>query len=459
MNKKILFAIVLLAGCRGGYKAPEIAMSPEFVTNAAKQDFEAFNPSFWEVLGDETLNRLVFLTKQQNFDVQIALEKIQQLRASYRFQNSQLFPQIGGQTTVRRERDTQTLTFSQFTGNIFQTIYTMGFDATWELDFFGAQQAAKRSAFFQMMSQQEKSSYVLLTVVSELVLQYVNLRTQQALQDNYIKEKELLVEIQDLSHGRFEAGLNDQTSSLLNLARLQEKQALIDKTTGDIDKLVFLVTKITGQFPDKEYESLKKPISLNASIPLIYQRLPSQIILARPDVSEARYNLFSAQAQLKKAYRDFFPQFNITSFFGAVTNFPNLWFKKQSLQWDIMPGFNVTLIDFGALIAQKNVAKSQEKQALFAYESSLVSAFSELETALAGVKATNEQIAYLEKELETLKEKTSDFSERYRLGLIDKLPYLESKLEEYLLNERLIEAVNNRYGFSIAFYKALGVRL
>lgn len=457
--KKCLALLLFLAGCRGPYKAPDIALSDTFLSQSADKDFEKFNPKFWEAMEDEYLNQLVSYTKEHNFDALVAEEKIRELRAAYRFQNTQLFPQIGGQGSVRRERDTQTLTFSQFTGNIFQTIYTMGFDASWELDFFGAQQAAKKSAFFQMMSQAEKSSYVLLTVISELVLQYVNLRTAQSLIKNYHDELDVLDEIQKLSNNRFEAGLNDQTKELLNLARVQEKKALIEKTQADLEKLVFLVTRLTGQFPESEYQKLHEMQELKAYLPLIYQTMPSQIVLNRPDVSEARYNLFSAQAKLRKAYRDFFPQFSITSFFGVVSNFPNLWFKKQSLQWDVMPGFNVTLIDFGALIAQKNVAKSSEKQALYMYENRLVVAFSEIETALAGVKATNEQIAYLEKELLTLREKTLDFQERFKSGLIDKMPFLESKLEEYLLNERLIEAINARYGFSIAFYKALGVRL
>jgi NodT family efflux transporter outer membrane factor (OMF) lipoprotein len=457
--KKPLYLLIVLAGCRGAYKAPDVAMSGQFITQEATLNYKSFQPRFWELLNDPTLNRLAGLVESSNFDILQAKEQIAQLRAQYRFQTSQLFPQIGAFGSTRRERDTQTLTYSQFTGTVLQSIYQLGFDASWEVDLFGVQLAAKQGAFFTMMSQVEQAALIKLSFVSELVLQYVNLRHFQALVRTYTEELKVLEEIQDLSQNRFGSGLNDQTTALLNLSRIQDKQAQIEKTAADIDKLIFLITQLTGKFPEAEYQSLKQASCLEGEIPLIYPDIPSDIVLARPDVAAARYQLFAAQAALKKAYRDFFPQFNITSAYGVLSNFPQVLFKKPSLQWDIMPGFNVTLIDFGALIAEKNAAKSGEKQALYAYENSLVKAFSEIETALSGVKATNLQVKSLEEELITLKEKTADFSERFKVGLIEKTQVLESYLEELYLEELILKAVNDRYGFVISFYKAIGVRL
>jgi outer membrane protein TolC len=281
----------------------------------------------------------------------------------------------------------------------------------------------------------------------------------QSLNHIYEKELDVLSEITALSQDRFISGLNNQITDLTNKARIEDKKALIGKIQGDIDKLIYLVTQLTGQFPDSEYQLLKTYERLKADISLIYNDIPSNIILNRPDVSSARFKLFSQQALLKKAYRDFFPQFNITNAYGVLSNFPNLTFKKPSLQWDIMPGFNVTLIDFGALVAQKNVAKAQEKEALFSYEGSLVNAFTEVETALSQAKAADDQIGFLEKELSVLKQRTADYKERFRAGLIEKTSYLEAYLEQLIIEESLIHAINSRYGFAISFYKALGVRL
>jgi outer membrane protein, multidrug efflux system len=457
--KRWTVLFIFLAGCRGGYHAPDVNLPISFLNDNAEMNEKAFNPKFWELLNDPMLNRLVSLVEAQNYDYLSAKEKIQELRAQYNFQTSQLFPQISGFGSIRRERDTQTLTYSKFTGTIFQTQYALGFDTTWEIDLFGAQQAAKRSAFFSMMSQSEQAEYIKLSLVSEIILQYANLRNFQAVKLNYEKEIAVLKEIQELSQVRFEAGLIDQTNALLNLARLQDKQSLYEKVQSDIDKLIFLITQLTGQFPKSEVESLKEFNPIDATIPLIYPEIPSSVVLNRPDVGAARYTLFANQATLQKAYRDFFPQFSITSAYGVLTNFPNLMFKPQSLNWNILPGFTVPLIDFGALIAQKNVAKSTEKQALYGYEKALINAFTEIETSLSGVKATDAQIKYLEEEKSTLILKTKDFNERFKVGLIEKTQYLEAYLEELLLQENLLNAINARLGFSISFYKALGVRL
>lgn len=455
--KKKIWIVLFLTSCNSSFKAPEVALNNTFITHEATFDEQTFNARYWENLNDSTLNRLVELVEEKNYTYLQAKEKINQLRAQYKLQNAQLFPQISGGQSLRRERDTQTLTFSQFTGNVYQSLYQIGFDMVWELDFFGAQMMAKKGAYFSLASQIENSKYVKISLIAELVLNYVNLRNFQALIQVYEKQVEVLEEIQTLASNRYTIGLKDKTDTLLDQARVLDKKALIEKTKQDVDRLIYLITQLTGQFPQAEIDHLKKESFFEGALPLIYPDLPSTLVLNRPDVAQARLKLFSQQALLKKAYRDFFPKFNLTGSFGTLTNFPNYIFSPSSLQWDIMPGFNLTLIDFGALIAQKNAAKSEEKQAVYAYENTLINAFSEIETALSGVKNTNSQIGELEKEQLALKEKSLDFEKRYERGIIPKSPYLESYLEELYLKESLLNAANHRIGFAISFYKAVGV--
>lgn len=458
--KKLIFPLVILSACSGPYKAKDVAMSDSFITPVASLDQKKFNPCYWQVLEDPTLNRLVDLVTSQNYSYLAAKEKVNQLRANYGLEKSKLYPKIEGSGFTIRSRNSRTSTFfSNPNGPAYSNLYAIGFDSSWELDFFGAQLAAKQSAFFTMMTQAEKAAYLKLTLVSELVMQYVSLRTNQALLKLYQEEIKVLNAITDLSESRFAGGLNDQTKTLANLARVQDKQALFDLARQDVESLIFSLTKLTSQFPDKEYENLSNFQELKFDIPLIYPDLPSTLILNRPDVKQARFNLFASQASLKKAYRDFFPRFNLTSLWGFVSNFSNELFKSKSIQWDVIPGFNVTLIDFGALISAKNAAKSVEKQALYDYENSLVNAFSEIETALSGVKASDFSVKAYEEELIYLKEKSFDFKERFEAGLIEKTEFLESYLEELLMKEDLINAIKARYNYAISFYKALGVAL
>lgn len=458
--KKLWLCLVFLTSCGKPYKAPDVAMSEAFLTDTASFNQKQFNPCYWKILEDPTLDRLVDLVSSHNYSYLAAVEKINQLRANYGLEKSKLYPTIKGTGFSVRSRNSQTSSFFfDPKGATYGNLYGMGFDSSWEIDLFGSQLAAKQSAFFTMMTQVEKTAYMKLSLVSELVMQYVFLRTDQALIKLYEQEIAVLQEIANLSTHRFTSGLNDQTRSLSNLARMQDKKALCEKTQAFVSALIFSLTKLTGQFPDKEYEELLIFKNLKVDIPLIYPEVPSTIVLNRPDVKQARYGLFAAQASLKKAYRDFFPQFNLTSLWGFVSNYSNQLFKSKSIQWDIIPGFNVTLIDFGALISAKNAAKSVEKQALYAYEESLINAFAEIETALAGVKAVNLEIKAYEEELEALKVKTAEFKERFNVGLNEKGAYLESFLEELLVQEELIAAIKLRYSYAIGFYKALGVAL
>lgn len=458
--KKFLLLSLILSSCGKAYKAPDVAITDSFLTQSALLDEKKFNPCYWKVLEDSTLDRLVELIFSQNYTYLTAIEKINQLRASYGLEKSKLYPTIQGTGFSVRSRNSRTSNFfSNPSGPAYGNLYGIGFDSSWELDLFGSQLAAKQSAFFTMMSQVEKASYIKLSLVSELVMQYIFLRTNQALIKLYQNQIEVLEQIENLSQNRFVGGLNDQTPTLTNLARIEDKKALREQTEATVSSLIFSLTKLTGQFPDKEYKNLSCYQPLRVEIPLIYPEIPSSLILNRPDIKQARYSLFAAQASLKKAYRDFFPQFNLTSLWGFVSNFSNQLFKAKSIQWDIIPGFNVTLIDFGALISAKNAAKSVERQSLYGYEEALINAFSEIETALAGVKATNLEIKAYEEELLVLKQRTSEYQERFKAGLDNKEQYLESYLEQLLIEEDLISAIKERYSYAINFYKALGVAL
>lgn len=458
--KKLWLCVVCFTSCGKPYKAPDVALSETFLTQAASLNHTEFNPCYWKLLQDPTLDRLVELVSSHNYSYLAAYEKITQLRANYGLEKSKLYPTIKGTGFAVRNRNSQTSTvFFDPKGATYGNLYGIGFDSKWELDLFGSQLASKQSAFFTMMTQVEKAAYMKLSLISELVIQYIFLRTEQALIKLYEQQIEVLQEIEGLSNTRFTSGLNDQTTALSCLARIQDKKALREKTEAFVSGMIFSLTKLTGQFPDKEYQQLSAFKALKTEIPLIYPELPSTIILNRPDVKQARYSLFAAQASLKKAYRDFFPQFNLTSLWGVVSNYSNQLFKSKSIQWDIIPGFNVTLIDFGALICAKNAAKSVEKQALYTYQESLVNAFSEIETALAGIKGVDLEIKAYQQELQVLELKTAEFQERYKAGLNEKGVYLESFLEQLVVQEALIAAIKLRYSYAIGFYKALGVAL
>jgi NodT family efflux transporter outer membrane factor (OMF) lipoprotein len=456
--KKAWLLLALLSSCGGPYKAKDVAISDAFINPIALRDSKNFNPCFWQILEDTTLNRLVDLVVSQNFSYLASVEKINQMRAMYSLEKSKLYPTIRGTGFTARTRNSRTSNFfSNPNGPPYGNLYGLGFDASWELDLFGSQLAAKQSAFFNVMTQVEKASYMKLSLISELVMQYISLRSNQAQIKLYQTQINILKSLEAISNSRFTSGLNDQTNTLSNLARIQDKQALVEKMQTEVSSLIFSITKLTGQFPDKEYEELSQFKELKVDLPLIYPDLPSELILHRPDVKQARFNLFSKQAALKKAYRDFFPNFSLSSLWGFVSNYSNQLLKSKSIEWAIIPGFNVTLIDFGALISAKNSAKSEEKQALLAYEDTLIEAFSEIETALAGVKFSDQEIKAYGQELAYLEEKSLEIKQRFSAGLIDKSKYLESYLEELLLQENLINAIKSRYNYAISFYKALGV--
>ncbi|RVC71863.1 RND transporter, partial [Mesorhizobium sp. M2A.F.Ca.ET.046.02.1.1] len=175
------FAAALLSGCVVGpdYQKPLLAMPASWSgQKAARPAKPAQLSQWWQRLRDPELNALVAEAVAGNLDVATAKAKIREARASYRQSVGTLLPSANGSASATRNRSTATSSGTA-TGTTYDQ-YQAGFDASWELDLFGANRRSVEAASYGLDASEESLRSTLLTLVGDVASNYVQARGYQA---------------------------------------------------------------------------------------------------------------------------------------------------------------------------------------------------------------------------------------------------------------------------------------
>ncbi|WP_287096212.1 TolC family protein, partial [Mesorhizobium sp.] len=176
-----ILTAVLLAGCVVGpdYQTPILPVPANWSgQNPAKVIRPAQLSKWWRRLRDPELNTLVEQAVAGNLDVATAKARIREARASYRQSVGTLFPSADGSGSATRNKTAATT--SGGTASDAYSQYQAGFDASWELDLFGANRRSVEAARYGLDASEEELRSTLLTLVGDVASSYAQARGYQA---------------------------------------------------------------------------------------------------------------------------------------------------------------------------------------------------------------------------------------------------------------------------------------
>jgi multidrug efflux system outer membrane protein len=208
-----LTIVAALAGCAVGpnYKRPETPVAPQFAGAEAStyQTTQAPQVQFWRQFDDDTLDQLVSDALTANHDLRIALGNLVEARGSRRESLYDLAPTVtaaGGYTK-------QLAPATQFGFPFSSSYYQAGFDATWELDFFGQVRRGIEAKTAQVQGAQASLRDAQVSVIAEVARTYFELRGQQTqlevAQRNVVNETDTL----KLTQARLDAAVASKSSA------------------------------------------------------------------------------------------------------------------------------------------------------------------------------------------------------------------------------------------------------
>lgn len=477
---KRLLPLLLLSGCMVGpkYQKPEIALPDQFIESHTEDAIVLDDQDlidWWKQLEDPFLDQLIQETCYSNFDLRITLEQVLQARAEYQAEAAKLFPDFKLDAAAVRTRQSLNIFNSPAAsaaeeGGDFspiQNFFQIGFDAIWELDFFGKLRHSKRAAQYMWESTEATARDIFITVVSEVANNYIAICKNQQLvrlaEENIAIDEEQLA----LAQSRFQAGLANESAVLDAWSSLDADEAALYELQSILKQAIYRLAVLLGKEPESVMTDFEKDHPIPVVLGKVPAGLPSELLRRRPDIRSAERQIAAATEQIGVAVADLFPRVYLaaTNLFAANPSGSNYGygssklhklFKPKSLTWSVGPGFSLPFFDFGR---RRSVVKAQEaiqRQTIIAYEKTVISALEEVESALIGYAKQEERLACLLDQTEADRRAYELAQARYESGLSD--------YEQFLLSwKKLIESeialAENEQALTsqfIAIYKALG---
>jgi multidrug efflux system outer membrane protein len=446
----------LLVGCAVGpkYHRPVVQTPNAFrdVTPDLQQQAQAASYAdlpWWQVFQDPKLQELIRAALKQNYDLQLAAERINAARSQVAITRSGLFPQVGVDANFNGGKEH--VVQSRF------NFLTLTGDAAFQLDLFGRLRRATEAARAELLATEDARQTVILTLVSDLANDYFTLL-------------QLDLELQITRQT-----VNTQTDSV-KLTNLRLDRGVATKL--DVLQAQQVLDTANAQIPDMERRIAQEenaisillgdyPHDVARGLPLVEQRLPpevpaglpSSIIERRPDIREAEQILIASNAQIGVAKAQFFPQIALTGSgggsFGRSSIFSSLMASQIGI-WSYGAQVSQPIFTGGALRGNLRLAKSENQQALIAYRETIQRALGDVSDALIGYEKLHEVRMRQQDSVSDLEETVRISTLRYKGGTTTYLEVLDGQRSLYSAELTLASARGEEYRSLVQLYKALG---
>ncbi|MET3579346.1 NodT family efflux transporter outer membrane factor (OMF) lipoprotein [Mesorhizobium robiniae] len=452
----LMLTATSLAGCVVGpdYQKPTLAMPAMWSGQKSSKPVKPPQLSkWWQRLRDPQLNALVDEAIAGNLDVATAKAKIREARASYRQSAGTLFPSVDGSGSATRNKDSSS---SGGTATDPYSLYQAGFDASWELDLFGANRRSVEAARYGLDASEEELRSTLLTLIGDVVSYYAEARGYQAriglAQRAAASQKQTAV----LTRTMAQAGMSTAADVAKAMGQASSTEADVPALEATYAEAMHRLSVLTGRPPAALNERLKRVAPIPTPRLPIPTGIPADILLSRPDVrmAERQYAQYTAKIGQAEAAR--YPGVSLTGDIDTTAFKVGDLGKNSSIGWSFGPTLSVPVFNAGQLKAAVEVARAQRDQYFIAYRSSVLTALEDVENAIVSLRQERIRNGRLASSAKSYGDATRLERARYKSGETSLLDVLDAERSLYDAEDDLLQsrvAIATDY---IALHKALG---
>jgi len=449
-------ALIFMAGCMVGpnYHRPAVQTPGVYRDLNQNSQAQAQAASFadlpwWQVFQDPPLQELIRTALKENYDLQLATERIAAARAQVTITRSNLFPQVGANANFAGGKDPST--------QAKYNILALTADAAFQLDLFGRLRRATQASRAELLATQDAKDTVTLTLVSDVASDYfqlLDLDLQLSIAQDTVKTQ---VESVKLTQLRLDHGVATKLDVLQAEQVLDTANAQIPDLERQIGQEEDAISILLGHYPDSVPRG--RPLAEQPLPPDVPPGMPSTLLERRPDIREAEQDLIASNAEIGVARAAFFPQISLTGSgggaFGRSTLFSGLMSSQTGI-WSYGAQVSQPIFTGGALRGNLRLAESQHRQELIAYRQAIQLAFRDVSDALIGYQKLHEVRLAQETTVKDLQDSVDTSLVRYRGGITTYLEVLDGQRSLFTAELTLAQARGNEYQSLVQLYKALG---
>lgn len=460
-----IVVICLLSACAAGpdYQEPKVAVPAKWhgIDATTRQTLPN---EWWRTFKDKELDRLIDEAIDNNLDYKMALERIKDARAQRSMTFASGLPSVSAKNTASRR-------FNNFAGgaqtgnpnagggfgvgNQHINIFQLGFDAQWELDFFGGVRRALEAADAGIDSATENSRDVLVILLGDVARNYVELRANQQQLGIARKNQAAQRDVQALTETRRQSGLASQLEVAQAQAEADTTESVIPGYEAQIKQSIHIISVLLGREPGALFPRLENPAAIPSNTNFIIADLPSELLKRRPDIRRAERQMAVANASVGVATAELYPKVNLAAFLGFQNNVVTD-FTPIGKSWSAASTITMPILNWGKLNANIRSKKSQYEQAFLTYQATVLTAFKEVEDALVAYNKEQERYQSLKHAVDANRLAVQLANERYEKGLTGFIDVLQSQQALYQAETSLTDSYAKLSSNQVALYKAMG---
>jgi NodT family efflux transporter outer membrane factor (OMF) lipoprotein len=485
---------VMLAGCTVGPDyagppkvTPDSIASGDFVRTPAQGVARTPAPAaWWLALDDPRLNDLIDAAFAANPDVKAAQARLRQARSQLRSQRANALPKASAAAALLHVRSPDQAVLGGAAGGSASSasstdgtdtgtdagsssgestgggrgplnLYTVGFDATWEIDLFGGTRRAIEAASDDASAVQADLADTRVSLAAEVASAYIDLRDQQQrllLTQRIAEDQQKML---TLTQQRRAGG----TAADVDVERLTTQ---VDTTRATLVPLEAQITEsldqlavLTGQPPGALDAMLQAPAplpSMPASVPI---GDPATLLQQRPDIRAAERRLASSNAQIGQHIAGYFPTVSLLGAIGYSAADPGHLFRKDNFSWLGVPILQWNVLDFGRNAAAVEGARASKDEAESRYEKAVLQALQDANRSLSRYGKQREHLVALQQVAQSAGRSSTLMQQRYRAGVSTLIDLLDTQRSESTAQQDVVAGQAELLKDYVALQKSLGL--
>jgi len=408
--------------------------------------------TWWERFDDPVLNKVIAEALRSNTDVRTALSRITEYRAQRGVERSALFPTLDLTTSGRGDQTKDRSSKLTTSSESYQTALL----PSWEIDLFGRQRLNVLAASADLAQVREEYYGTQVALAAEVATAYVALRSAEAqltVVENSLGTRRETVQLTQWSE---QAGTGNALNTQQSISTLEQAHATMPTLQLSIAQTRNQLTRLSGRTPGSLDPLLTKPRHL----PVVPFRLtigiPAETLRQRPDVRAAERGVEAAFARTRAAQRERLPSFNLSGSLGIESLKAGRLFSPQSIAASVLGSLTAPIFTAGRIQATITIQNERAKQAVIAYEATVLAALAEVEDALIAVKRLNERLGFLTLAISAARQAVTLSGLQFKAGQIDLLVSLDNQRTLLTLEQQEVITRADRATACIQLYKALG---
>ena len=459
LKKLYCFLIILIAlflnGCSPvgpNYEQPTIEVSENWHTDlesgiSQKNIDPNILAEWWTTINDPILTALIERAKENNLDLKVAYARIRESRARRSMTIASLYPGVDFSasiigTSTKENRD-------------ISTVHSAGIDAGWEMDIFGGTRRSVEAVNADLQSTQEDLHDTLVSLMAEVALNYIDIRTYQARLNAVEESIEAQNETYQLTIWRNEAQLNDELAVQQARYNLESSRSQIPALRASLEQSMNSLAVLLGEEPGKLHEEVENPEPIPTAPNDIAIGVPADIIRQRPDIRSAERSLAAQTARIGVATASLYPSFTLNGSLGLSSLSIN---DIPSASWTLSGGPRLSwpIFDAGAIRQNIEVQSALTEQYLIQYESTVLSALKEVENVLISYAYELQKREYLRQAVDAAQIASELAQQKFEAGLTDFSDVLDTQRSLLSYQDQLAQSDGSLITYVIQLYKALG---